>query len=228
MRAQWTAIWGAIAILAVLTITRPVCAQSVSVQEPVVQMDFSHPELSPSRWTLILHPDGSGHFNSERKNKSAETTRSLDAPNIDREIRLSRDFAAHVFTVAHQCSGFRMDCESPQKVAFMGWKKLSYSGSEGHGACEFNYSADKEIQALGASLTAVAGTIVEGARLEMLLQHDRLGLDQEMQNLTEEVSSGRAVQLGLIRKVLEQLAEDPGVMERVRKRAKLLLAKAGE
>jgi hypothetical protein len=228
MRARWTAIKVTVAILAGLTITWPVCAQSSPTQEPVVQMEFSHPDVSPSHWTLIIHPDGSGHFNSERKNKTAETTRSLDAPDIDREIRLSKDFAAHVFTVARQRNGFRMDCESPQKVAFMGWKKLSYSGSEGHGACQFNYSTDKEIQALGASLIAVAGTIIEGARLEMLLQHDRLGLDQEMQVLIEDADAGRAQQLFLIRRVLEQLAEDPGVLERVRKRAKLLLAKAGE
>jgi len=31
---------------------------------PVVQVDFSNPELSPPQWTLVLHADGSGHFRS--------------------------------------------------------------------------------------------------------------------------------------------------------------------
>ena len=72
------------------------------------------------------------------------------------------------------------------KVAFQGWKTLTYTGPAGQGSCTFNYSRDKEIQALGDP-SAVAQTILEGARLEMLLQHDRLGLDKEMEYLTEAV-----------------------------------------
>jgi hypothetical protein len=111
-------------------------------------------------------------------------------------------------------------------VAFQGWKKLSYSGPEGQGGCEFNYSKDKDIQSLGDALVAVAGTILEGARLEMLRQHDPLGLDQETEYLVEAVGDGRAQQLCAIRGILERLAGDEGVMERVRKRARELLARA--
>jgi hypothetical protein len=111
------------------------------------------------------------------------------------------------------------------KVAFQGWKKLSYSGPDGEGGCAFNYSKDKEIQALGDSLVAVAGAILEGARLETLLQHDRLGLDQEMEYLVEATGDGRVQQICTIRGILERLADDPEVMERVRKRARVLLAR---
>jgi hypothetical protein len=71
----------------------------------------------------------------------------------------------------------------------------------------------------------VAGTILEGARLEMLLVHDRLGLDREMEYLLEASQDGRIQQVCAIRDILERLAEDEGVMERVRKRARMLLAK---
>jgi hypothetical protein len=121
---------------------------------------------------------------------------------------------------------FNSDCESHSKVAFQGWKKLSYKGPDGAGSCTFNYSKDKEIQWLGESLVAVAGAIEEGARLETLLQHDRLGLDKEMEYLTEAAGDGRVQQIGTIRGILERLAEDPEVMERVRKRARVLLARA--
>jgi hypothetical protein len=114
------------------------------------------------------------------------------------------------------------------KVAFQGTKKLTYTGPEGKGSCEFNYSRDAEIQSLGDSLVAVATTIIEGARLEALRQHDPLGLDQEIQNVQEAAGDGRAQQICSIRDILERLSEDPAVMERVRKRAKALLARAGE
>ena len=73
---------------------------------------------------------------------------------------------------------------------------------------------------------AVAGAIVEGARLEILLQHDRLGLDKEMEYLMEAAGDGRVQQICAIRGILQRLADDPEVMERVRKRARQLMARA--
>jgi hypothetical protein len=70
---------------------------------------------------------------------------------------------------------------------------------------------------------AVSETILEGARLELLLQHDRLGLDAEMEFLAEAAGDGRAQQLCAIRGILERLAQDDSVLERVRKRARMLL-----
>jgi hypothetical protein len=200
---------------------------------PIVQVDFSNPGLSPSHWALILHPDGSGHFHSERGRTPAATPQTansagLDAPDQDRDVHLSGQFTGRVFQAARNYKWFNVDCESHRKVAFQGWKKLSYAGPEGKGSCEFNYSADKGIQALGDSLVSVANTILEGARLEILLQHDRLGLDKEMDYIVEAQADGSVKEIGAIRGILTRLAEDPGVMERVRKRARLLLEKAEE
>jgi hypothetical protein len=61
----------------------------------------------------------------------------------------------------------------------------------------------------------------------MMLAHDRLSLDREMEYLVEASGDGRIQQLCAIRGILERLAEDPDVMERVRKRALLLLARSG-
>jgi hypothetical protein len=149
----------------------------------------------------------------------------METPNIDRDIRLSPQFVNRVFQIVRDHRLLRAGCDSRLKVAFQGWKKLTYVGPEGEGVCEFNYSKDKEIQALGDSLVAVSATIVEGARLEMLLQHDPLGLDMEMEFVTEASNDGRLQQISVIRGTLERLEETPGVMERVRKRAGVLLAR---
>jgi len=193
---------------------------------PVLQVEYSNPGLSPSHWTLTIHPDGKGHFHSERGNAPAKDPQTIDAPNVDRDIQLSAGFAERVFQTVHNRNWFNVDCESHLKVAFQGWKKLSYSGPDGQGVCQFNYSRDKKIQALGDSLVSVASTILTGARLEMLLQHDPLGLDSEMEYLVQAVRDGRAQQICVIRGILVRLEEDPGVMDRVRKRARVLLAGA--
>jgi len=201
-----------------------VLAQAAGAADPVIQVDFSDPSLSPSQWTLVLHPDGSGHFRSQMGKPPDGGQQEIDVPAMDRDIQVSARFAGRVFDAAQRHNWFNQACESHLKVAFQGWKTLTYNGPQGQGSCTFNYSKDKEIQALGESLCAVAETILEGQRLEMLLQHDRLGLDQEMEFLSEAADDGRVQQLCVIRDILQRLAGDDEVLERVRRRARLLLA----
>jgi hypothetical protein len=190
--------------------------------QPEIQIDFSDPALSPPQWTMILHPDGSGHFRSQ-PGKPPEGQQQIDTPALDRDVKLSSEFAANLFAAAEHHHWFNEGCESHLKVAFQGWKTFTYTGPQGHGSCTFNYSKDKEIESLGDSLMAVSETILEGARLELLLQHDRLGLDAEMEFLAEAAGDCRAQQLCAIRGILERLAQDDSVLERVRKRARMLL-----
>ncbi len=196
--------------------------------DTVFRVDFSNPGLTPSQWTLEFHPDGTGHFWSQRGSAPAEDPRVMEIANIDKDVQVTPKFADHAFLVAQRHKFFHSDCESHLKVAFQGLKKLSYSGPRGEGSCEFNYSKDSEIQSLGDSLVAVATTIIEGARLEKLRQHDPLGLDKEIQSVQEAAEDGRAQQICSIRDILERLSEDPAVLERVRKRARELLAHADQ
>jgi len=214
MRACW---------LVAAAFTLAVQLYAAPATDPVVQVDFSNPELSPPQWTLVLHTDGSGHFRSQMGKTPKAGLKEIEAPNVDRDIQVSKEFAGRVFAAAQIRKWFNLPCESHLKVAFEGWKTFTYDGPQGQGSCTFNYSRDKEIQSLGESMQAVAETILEGARLEVLLQHDRLGLDQEMEFLTEAVQDGRAQQVCAIRDILERLAQDAGVLERVRKRARSLL-----
>lgn len=192
----------------------------------VLQVDFSNPGLTPSRWSMTLHPDGSAHFHSDPGEVTATQMHTIEPGPVDRDVQLSPEFASRTFETVHHHKLFSESCESHLKVAFQGWKKIVYTGPDGYGICEFNYSKNKDIQALGDSFVAIASTIVEGARLELLLQHDPLGLDKEMAYLQEGAADGRIQQLGAIQAVLNRLSEDPDVMERVRKRARSLLVAA--
>ena len=191
---------------------------------PAVTAEFTNPALNPSGWKLTIHPDGSAHFHSQGGKTASGNPQQIGLPGIDRDVRLSSGFTRRVFRIAGRHNWFNQDCESHAKVAFQGWKQLSYSGPEGSGTCRFNFSKDKEIQDLGNDLLAVVETLLEGEKLEMLLVHDRLGLDSEMSYLTQAVQGGQAQQICAIRPVLEKLAGDDEVLERVRKQARLLLA----
>ena len=204
-------------------IALPVYAESSAV----VRVDFSNPGLFPAQWTLVLHPDGSGHFHAEGGTKPADESEMIVPAKVDRDVNLSPEFASRIFAEARDHRVLRGKCESHQKVAFQGLKKISYSGPDGEGGCEFNYSSDKQIQDMGDSLVAVGSTLIEGARLELLLQHDPLGLDKAIQFIVEATDDGRLQQICAIRDILERLEDDPHVLERVRKRAHLLLEHSG-
>ncbi len=193
----------------------------------VVRVDYSNPGLYPAQWSLVLHADGRGHFHAEGGTKPKDTEDTMEPAKIDRDVTLSGDFTNHVFETMREKRILQGNCESHLKVAFQGLKKISYSGPDGEGGCEFNYSSNKQIQGLGESLVGVGSTLIEGARLELLLQHDPLGLDKAMQYIVEASEDGRLQQICAIRDILERLQDDPHVMDRVRKRARLLLARSG-
>ncbi|MGO9434720.1 MAG: hypothetical protein ACLPH3_03165 [Terracidiphilus sp.] len=194
----------------------------------VLKMDFSNPGLTPAKWTLVVHADGSAHFHADPGAITATQLREIEPIAVDQDVQLSQEFADRVFDTVRRHNLLKEDCESHLKVAFQGWKKMSYSGPDGQGSCEFNYSKSKDIQSLGESLVAVASTIIEGARLELLLQHDPLGLDKEMEYLKEASADGRLQQMCAIQGILSKVVDDPGVMERVRRRARLLLAESAK
>jgi len=202
-------------------------AFSQSSQSGRFTVEFTNDRIAPSHWVLTLNRDGSGHFHADPPKSTTPQKPTIEVNGEDRDIQLSKEFTAQIFTEAQQHKWFNQKCESGAKVAFQGWKKLSYSGPEGQGSCQFNYSQDKQIQALGESLIGVAETLREGARLELLLQHDRLGLDQEMQYIYDSAKDGRLKEICAIKGILQRLADDDELLERVRKRAKTLLAQSG-
>jgi hypothetical protein len=220
MKAAWFLLAG----LSLAAFSQAAQNQATPAPDTVIQVDFSNPGLSPSEWTLTIRPDGSGHFRSQMGKPQNAGPNEIETPGVDRDVHLSSQFAWRIYNMAQHHNWFDEPCESHLKVAFQGWKTLTYTGPKGQGTCTFNFSKDREIQDLGDSLEAVATTILEGARLELLLQHDRLGLDEEMGYLAQAAEDGRAQQLCAIREILERLAQDDGVLERVRKRARSLLA----
>ncbi len=191
------------------------------------EMEFTNAQLVPSHWVMRLNPDGSGQFDAQGGTPSEQDKGQIVVKEVHRPIQLSEDFASRVFAAARRRKLFAMACDSHLKVAFQGTKRLSYRGPEGSGSCEYNYSKDKEIQSLGEMILNVEVTLMHGARLEKLLQHDRLGLDKELEDLVTATHEGNALELGSIRETLTRVSEDEQVLERVRKKARLLLGMAG-
>jgi hypothetical protein len=216
-----------ITALAALWMTALANAQTNALTEPHIRVEFNDAALSPSHWILEMRPDGSAHFHSDRRtfDPNVDDPSILPMPAIDRDLHLTPEFTQNFFTTARERRLFNMQCEARNKVAFQGRKTFTYTGPEGSGSCQFNFSTDKRIQELGDAAVALATSIVEGLKLESLAAHDRLGLDREMEYVVEAIKDGRMQQIGVIHDELERLASDETLLERVRKRARQVLTK---
>ena len=51
--------------------------------------------------------------------------KEIEAPNVDRDIQVSKEFTGSVFAAAQSHNWFNTPCESHLKVAFEGWKTFT-------------------------------------------------------------------------------------------------------
>ena len=107
MRAAW--VLRACLALSALALPMP----AVGDAGPALEMDYSNPGLTPSHWVLTLAPDGSGHFRSERGDAPLVASQGFEAPNVDRDIRVSAGFAGRVFETVRQLQVFQHRMREP-------------------------------------------------------------------------------------------------------------------
>jgi hypothetical protein len=199
---------------------------SLPAQTPArIVYTFEHPQLQPSAYTITIDESGTGHFVSQPGPASEDQDDVYPAP-IDRSIRLDTSLQADLFRYARAHAFFSGNCARAQSnLAFTGKKTLAYTGSDGTGRCTFVWAGDPALQRLADQLNAVAFTLEVGRRLDVEVQHDRLGLDSELESLQDALKEQRASGLTNIAPELQTIAEDQQVMDRARKRAMALLAR---
>lgn len=191
---------------------------------PVAQIRFTYenPRLQPQKYVLTVQEDGSGHFRSEVSGPGDGESMSSRAQ--DRPIHISRELRDAMFAAARKNKLFAFSCEDGGKnIAFQGTKTLEYVGPEGQGSCTYNWSKNAHIDKLTDQFEAIAATLDEGDKLEREYEHGRLSLDSEMEILEQTVHDGRAIEVENIAPILEKLAGDEAVLQRVQRRARTLL-----
>ena len=205
----------------------PVTAAAKTPAE--VSFQFDRTGLPVPRFTLRLREDGTGRYEADQGEipATANSMRGQAAQHIDQSINLTSATVSKIFKAARSLNHFDVECASKAKnIADTGKKTLSYSGPDGSGSCSYNYSENKNVDTLTNTFLAIAYTMDEGRKLEFLHRYDRLGLDAEMTNLSQEVQEGRALELGTISPTLASIADDTALIQRVRLKAAKMLEQA--
>jgi hypothetical protein len=202
-------------------------ALPLAAQTAVIRFTYENPKLQPSKYVLTVQEDGSGHYRSEAGVPSSDDPQSISLGSQDRPIHISKTLRDSLFAAARKNKLFEFHCEDPAKnIAFQGTKTLEYEGPEGKGSCTYNWSKSSQINKLTDQFEAVAVTLEEGGKLQKQYEHGRLSLDSEIEFLDQSVRDGRATEVENIAPLLQTLAGDEAVLQRVQRRARGLLALA--
>jgi hypothetical protein len=198
----------------------PVAAQGETQAQ--IRFTYENPKLQPQKYVVTVGEDGSGHFRSEGGGPT--DGQSLSSEAQDRSIHISKALRDAMFASARKNKLFAFSCDDGGKnIAFQGKKTLEYEGPEGKGSCMYNWSKNAQIDKLTDQFEAMAATLDEGSKLQRQYEHGRLSLDSEMEILEQMVHDGRAIEVENIAPILQTLAGDEAVLQRVQRRARALL-----
>jgi hypothetical protein len=187
-----------------------------------VRFTYENPKLQPPKYVLTVAEDGSGHFKSEAGGPT--DGQSMSSEPQDRPIHISKSVRESMFATARKNKLFATHCDDGGKnIAFQGNKTLEYDGPEGKGSCMYNWSKNAQIDKLSDQFEAIAATLDEGDKLQREYEHGRLSLDTEIEVLEQMVHDGRAIEVENIAPILQTLAGDDAVLQRVQRRARALL-----
>jgi hypothetical protein len=125
---------------------------------------------------------------------------------------------------------FSRPLESPLKVAFTGKKMFRYENGAAKSEVQFNYSEDRDAQALLDWFERLAETSLHRINLERTAKFDRLGVDKALLQLQVSVDRRRLAGAGQLLPILDRLSKNQSTFNRVRERAIAIaeLIRAGE
>lgn len=226
MRPGWHGAKTAVLLLLpIWGMSKPICGQVVAKTDQIT-FTYERAGMPVPKYKLVLDRDGRGSYLGEQ---AAPVIRGVVAEpasmGFERRYSLSGDTTGRIFALAAELNHFDADCASKAKnVASSGKKVLAYTGSDGAGLCAYDYTENKNVEALTDLFEGIAETMDVGRVLDHLHRFDRLGLDAELDLLTQEAAASRALELETIAETLRSIAEDADVMQRARGRARALLA----
>lgn len=201
-----------LAIFALTGLTCPAVAQ----QGPpaVITFDFDFPNNTPPHYTLRIAEDGAGSYTAPAQND----------PNATTTFHLVAEDVAPWFARARALNCFQGNFASTRKVAFTGTKALSMQSGKCSGQTTFSFTQDPQLTAIVTDLQQLAATLQTGQTLQQDLRFHRMALDQDMESLQQALAGHVASHPEAIAPALEQVCDDPQVVEKARRSARAMLS----
>jgi hypothetical protein len=198
-------------------------------QLPTITFVFDHPQVAPNHFEMVVDRSGKGSYvsHSDPKPEDYESGRLKDE-DLQRTFIVSPRTLDRIFDLAKAARYFDGEFDyTKSKIAFTGKKRLIYKDKMRSGSTTFNWSENQAIDELQNIFLGMSSTLESGARLEHMLQHEKLALNSELASLEQSAKNRQTREIQMIAPVLQQIAGDDSVMVVARRRAERLLASAG-
>jgi len=193
--------------------------------EPIIVFDLYWKDATPQNFTITLQASGAAKYVSR---SPTEVPKGADAadPDYELEFTLSPSSRDRVFTIAKALNYFDGKFDYKHKIAFTGNKTLTYADPARHFDTQYNYSENKDIQEITALFQGISTTIEHGRKLQFLRRFDKLGLEKELRGMEDMAHSGYLAEIQIIAPTLQNIINDPSVLNIARQRARNLLGAA--
>jgi hypothetical protein len=203
-----------------LTSQQATSRDAVSTATVTFTLDF--PQSNPGHYSIAV--DATGHAHYECTGKIAEDSEELP---YHTEFKVSDGTRDKIFERAKQAHYFAGNLESSNhKLAFTGTKILSYQDGQQSHTGQYNYSTLAPVQQLTALFQNMAETMEYGRRLSYYHRYQKLALDEELKRMEAQARNNQLSEIEGVAPVLQEIFDDPSVINVVRARAKELMQMA--
>jgi hypothetical protein len=189
---------------------------------PTISFTLDFPGSQPEHYEISVSSDGGTVYDSSAR--VDPETGTADPFHLD--FVISKYGRQRIFDLARQAHYFEGTVESKKHMALTGRKTLRYKDGERSTQATYNYSSLAPMQELTEFFQSVSTTLELGHRLQYFYRFQKLALDAETKRVEEADNDTHLKELSAIAPILEQIANDPTVVNVARARALRLCAAA--
>jgi hypothetical protein len=194
---------------------------------PVITFEFVLDGAVPPHYSIAIEAGGRAAYRSDDVARPAAETTG-EQPYFVKFV-VSEASAERIFDLAKSLNYFNGDFEfHGGRVANMGAKSLTFKNGDAENRLSYNYSQNPNLQQLTSLLQGIAGAVEYRRRLERLYRYEKLGLEDELKRMEEDVKRKYVTELQIDESILQQIANDRSVMNISRRRAENILAQIGD
>jgi hypothetical protein len=204
-------------LLSILVLSTVAFAQAESA---TVTFTLDFPSSEPEHYSIQIRSDGTSHY--ESSGRLSSDSEAVD--NFELSFTVSGEMRQKVFDLAARADYFKKDLDSHRKgLASTGKKTLRFKDAQRSGETTYNYSSNQSVQALTSLMQNLSATLEFGHRLQYERQYQKLALEEELKRMEEMVKDNELSEMGAIQPILQQISDDPSVVNVSRARAQRLL-----
>lgn len=219
-----------IVVLAVIFLALPALAQHDAQAQPpnkpgspVVQFTFEWHQQNPSWYSIAIEDGGRATFHAQ----PAVDPNGGTAPEpYFVEWTATAAVRQRIFSDVEKLHFLQGNFAGKAKVADTGLKTLSYKDLSHDNSTSYNYSDNPLIQDLTRTFQAIEATADIGRQLLHDMRYDKLAVDGDLKALQHDQREGTAIEFGSVQPILQQIANDPGVLHIAQQRAAEILKAA--